>query len=69
MNATKPFHLATLLTSDALRRLAGAQSLSRGQSYFAGGQVRSLLEDGETITARVSGTREYRVWLTGGKRP
>lgn len=58
-----PSGLAALVTTEALRRLAGSQSFSRGQAYFAGGQVRSLLEDGETITARVSGTREYRVRL------
>ncbi|MBF0310042.1 MAG: hypothetical protein HQL56_10995 [Magnetococcales bacterium] len=44
--------LAALVTSDALRRLAGPQSFSRGQSYLAGGQVRSLFEDGESITTR-----------------
>ncbi|MBF0613005.1 MAG: SWIM zinc finger family protein, partial [Magnetococcales bacterium] len=63
MSAIKLSNLAALLTPDALRRLAGTQSFTRGHAYFTRGQVRSLLEEGETIIARVYGTREYRVRL------
>jgi uncharacterized Zn finger protein len=55
--------LSALVTPEALRRLAGAQSFARGQAYFAAGHVRTLLDDGETVAARVFGTREYRVRL------
>lgn len=49
-----------------LGRMVGAQSFARGEDYFANGQVRSLAEHEETITAKVQGTRSYRVTLWGG---
>lgn len=48
---------------DTLRRLAGHRSFERGEEYFASGQVRSLVEYAGNITARVLGSREYRVKL------
>ncbi len=48
---------------NTLHRLAGQRSFERGREYFASGQVRSLAEYQRTITARVLGSREYRVKL------
>lgn len=47
----------------ALRRMAGERSFQRGEAYFAGGQVVSLTEHEGTVTAKVEGTRAYRVKL------
>ena len=51
-----------------MRRIAGARSFERGEDYFASGQVRALAEHEEAITAKVLGTREYRVklWVEDG---
>lgn len=60
--------LRRALDRAALRRLAGARSYARGEEYFARGQVRSLAEHDGTLTAKVRGTREYRVrlWVEAG---
>ena len=56
-----PFEI--LLDRPALRRMAGSRSYERGEGYHAGGRVRALLEHDGAITAKVRGTREYRVKL------
>ena len=43
--------------------MAGARSFERGEDYFANGQVRGLAQHEQTVTAKVLGTREYRVKL------
>jgi uncharacterized Zn finger protein len=58
---SSPF--AVLLERDTLRRLAGARSFDRGEGYFLNGQVKALAENEGTITAKVQGTRPYRVEL------
>jgi uncharacterized Zn finger protein len=55
--------LAEILDRRTLLRLAGGRSFERGEDYFAGGQVRTLAEHAGTLTAKVLGTREYRVKL------
>lgn len=49
--------------------MAGARSYARGEEYFARGHVRSLAAHEGTITAKVRGTREYRVelWVERGE--
>ncbi len=61
--------LGSVLNRRALRRMAGARSFERGEDYFAGDQVGPLVEHKESITARVRGTRPYRVklWAEGGE--
>ncbi|MBI2218961.1 MAG: SWIM zinc finger family protein [Candidatus Rokubacteria bacterium] len=61
--------LESVLDRRSLRRLAGAASFERGEDYFAGGEVRALAEHEGTITAKVRGTREYRVklWAEDGE--
>jgi len=60
--------LENALDRRTLRRMAGARSFERGEDYFAEGQVRALAEHEGTLTARVLGTREYRVklWVEEG---
>ena len=50
-----------------LRRMAGSQSYSRGEDYFEDEQVDDLAEYQGVITAKVHGTRSYKVklWLKG----
>lgn len=50
-----------------LRRMAGSRSYSRGQDYFEDEQVDDLAEYQGVITAKVQGTRSYKVklWLKG----
>lgn len=55
--------LDSLLNRCILRRMAGKRSFERGEDYFASGQVGSLERHGSAITARVQGTRPYRVKL------
>jgi len=57
------------LNLPALRRMAGARSYARGEDYFARERVRSLAGHDGTITAKVRGTREYRVklWVERGE--
>lgn len=58
-----------LLDRHTLRRLAGGRSFERGEDYFSDGQVRGLAEHAGTISAKVRGTREYRVklWVADGE--
>ena len=60
--------LENALDRRTLRRMAGARSFERGEDYFAEGQVRALAEHEGILTARVLGTREYRVklWVEEG---
>ena len=53
--------LADLLKQNSLREMAGERSFERGQEYFSEGCVRGLAEHAGTVTAKVSGTRNYRV--------
>ncbi len=55
--------LATLLDQQSLRRMAGDRSFERGENYLTDGQVGSLVADDDKITAKVMGTRSYRVKL------
>ena len=57
-----------LIDRRTLRRMAGARPFERGEDYFAAGQVRALVRHEEAITAKVLGTREYRVklWVANG---
>ena len=57
-----------LIDRRTLRRMAGARAFERGEDYCAGGQVRALGEHEDVITAKVLGTREYRVklWAENG---
>jgi len=52
-----------VLTEAVIRKAAGPQSFTRGQTYFASGQVRKLAIDGPKVTATVDGTVSYRVRL------
>jgi uncharacterized Zn finger protein len=49
--------------------MAGKRSFERGEDYFASGQVGSLERHASAITARVQGTRPYRVklWVDDGE--
>src|SRR5262249_10603037 len=58
---SSPF--AAFLERDALRRIAGARSFERGEDYFLNGQVKALVEEAGTITAKVHGTHPYRIEL------
>jgi len=60
--------LKDVLDRSALRRMAGARSFARGEGYFASGQVRAIAEHEDAVTAKVLGTREYRVklWVADG---
>lgn len=55
--------LATLLDRRALCRMAGSRSFERGEDYFGNRQVGAIAEHMGTITAKVHGTRPYRVKL------
>jgi uncharacterized Zn finger protein len=61
LKESSPF--AALLERDSLRRMAGERSFERGEDYFLNGQVKALAENEGTITAKVQGTRPYRVEL------
>ncbi len=61
VKASLPF--AAFLERGTLRRMAGARSFERGEDYFLNGQVKALAEHEGTITAKVQGTRPYRVEL------
>src|SRR5690349_21052276 len=56
--------LKNVLTRNALRRLAGARSFERGEDYFDGGRVTSLVEHRGKLTAIVQGSEDYRVELS-----
>ena len=55
---------AKLLDRNALREMAGGRSFERGEEYFSEGCVRGLAEHADTITAKVLGSRDYRVKLS-----
>src|SRR3954469_25086822 len=48
-----------------LRALAGDLVLARGQEYHASGAVTLLSVDAKRVLARVRGSEDYRVRLTG----
>ncbi len=56
-----------LLNRPLLRQLAGDTSFARGEEYFTNGRVRQLHVAGDRVTARVSGSRTYRVKLWRGR--
>ena len=55
------------LNRPLLRQLAGENFFARGEEYFAKGRVRQLHVAGERVTARVNGSRTYRVKLWRGR--
>lgn len=55
--------LTAFLDRRTLRRMAGARSFERGEDYFVNKQVGAIAEHKGTITAKVQGTRPYRVKL------
>ncbi len=55
---------ALAFTEDQLCDKADSGSWVRGVDYYEGGYVGSIMRDGDTIIARVSGTRDYLVTLT-----
>ena len=60
-------HPEDLLNRPLLRQLAGDRSFARGEEYFTNGRVRQLHVAGDRVTARVSGSRTYRVKLWRGR--
>jgi uncharacterized Zn finger protein len=60
--------VAKTIDRRSLLRLAGGRSFERGEAYFASGLVRKLAEHEGTVTAKVYGSREYRVklWVAEG---
>ncbi len=52
-----------------LKRMAGLESFTRGRIYYDNGHVRAISRDADLITARVSGTHDYRVklWMEAGE--
>jgi uncharacterized Zn finger protein len=56
-----------LLDRTLLRQLAGEKAFSQGEAYFAEGRVRQLHASSDRVTARVNGTRPYRVKLWRGR--
>jgi len=63
MNDVGKNALRTLLDRQALLRMAGTRSYERGEDYFVGGCVGSLIEHEGRISAKVFGTRQYRAKL------
>lgn len=61
--------LSDLVNRSTLRERAGERSFERGCEYFSEGCVRRLAEHDGTITAKVVGTRDYRVklWAENGQ--
>ncbi len=61
---------ATTAASPAVRelllRLAGPKGFVRGESYLAGGRVRSLHQDGPVLAGVVEGSEPYRVEVRRG---
>ena len=55
--------LESIVTRDALAGLADGKSFPRGVEYFQAGLVESMTEYEGVITAKVRGSREYRVRL------
>jgi uncharacterized Zn finger protein len=56
-----------LLDRPLLRQLAGPELFDQGEAYFANGRVRQLHAGLDRVTARVNGTRPYRVKLWRGR--
>jgi uncharacterized Zn finger protein len=56
-----------LLDRPLLRQLAGPEVFSEGETYFAAGRVRQVHAGVDRVTARVNGTRPYRVKLWRGR--
>ncbi len=56
-----------LLDRPLLRQLAGPELFQQGEDYFAAGRVRQLHAGLDRVTARVNGTRPYRVKLWRGR--
>lgn len=52
-----------------IRAVAGSRSFARGEDYFLSGKVHALTEDKGVLTAKVRGSRNYRVkfWMAGEK--
>lgn len=65
--AANDVSLKDVLTEETLLELAGSRSFERGQDYYNDGQVVSLVQDREIISAVVEGTTNYRVklWVHG----
>ncbi|MGK7888891.1 MAG: DUF6880 family protein [Leptolyngbyaceae cyanobacterium] len=55
--------LSDILDSELLETLAGHRFYERGVNYFHQGRVHALAQDGDHITAAVSGTATYQVHL------
>src|SRR4051812_38283504 len=70
MEQSKPSNMAqarqlkVVLTRNALHQLAGARSFERGEDYFDGGRVTSLVEHRGKLRAVVQGSEDYRVELS-----
>lgn len=58
-----PRPLAEVLTESTLRKLAGPKFFERGEEYCDAGAVRALETKDGVVSARVQGTRTYKVWL------
>lgn len=56
-----------LLDRTLLRQLAGDAEFRKGENYFQAGAVRQVQVAGDRITAKVSGSRPYRVKLWRGR--
>jgi uncharacterized Zn finger protein len=50
---------------DALKDLAGGRVFARGDAYWRDGRVQILAADEACVRARVAGSEDYRVELTG----
>lgn len=59
--------LRDVLTRDALAEYADERSFDRGEGYLHEGRVHSSVEVGNVLSAKVRGTRDYRVklWVEG----
>lgn len=55
--------LKDVLDRHTLQRIADPRSFARGEEYRESGQVKGIVEQPGGITAKVRGTREYRVKL------
>jgi uncharacterized Zn finger protein len=56
-----------LLDRHLLRQLAGPELFAEGEKFFAAGSVRQVHAGLDRVTARVNGTRPYRVKLWRGR--
>ena len=53
-----------LFAEEQLRDATNLTYWERGEAYFAEGRVGSIMRDGESIVAKVKGTRNYTVTLS-----